>query len=299
MLLQQLITFSRVVEAGSLTRAGELLNLSQPAVTRQIAALEEEFGGPLLERHGRTLKLTPAGNVVLRHARRVIQALAQCREEVVGLAHPARGEVSIAAVTTVGLFTLPALLRSFSGQYPDVRFRIWSGRINGVLDHVLEGDADLGLVTMPVTHARIDSIPLFADPVVLVAAPDLAGSLPDPLPLARLAELQMISYQAPSRFRTVVEAHLEEAGLYPEVTMEFDSHEAVKTMVEMGYGVAMVPRSAVMGELEAGRLVTLQVEGLPEISRTTCMLLRREAPARTPAAANFIKLVLAAYAGGG
>lgn len=297
MYLQQLITFCRVVESGSLTRAGELLNLSQPAVTRQVAALEAEYHSTLLERQGRSLRLTPAGQVVYSHARRILTVLEQSKEAVAALAHPERGQVSIACVTTVGLFTLPALLRSFSEQYPDVRFRIWSGRINGVMDHVLEGEADLGLVTMPVTHPRLDSVPLFRDPVVLVAAPDLAQRLPQPLPLEQLAELEMITYQAPSRFRTVIEAHLEEAGVYPRVAMEFDSHEAVKTMVQLGYGVALVPESAVLDVLESGRLVTLQVQGLPQFARTTSMVLKRDAVGRSPAAANFIRLVLERYGG--
>lgn len=297
MILQQLITFCRVVEAGSFTRAGELLNLSQPAVTRQVAALEAEFGTVLLERQGRSLHLTPAGQVVYHHARRAAAVVEACRAEVAMLAHPDRGHISVAAVTTTGLFTLPALMAEFNARFPHVRFHVWSGRVAGVMDRVLEGESDLGLITTPVTHPRLDAVPLFRDRVILVAAPPVAAPLAQPLPLEQLAELEMISYQAPSRFRTLVEAALEQVGVYPQVAMEFDSHEAVKTMVLLGYGVAMVPESAVSAELAAGQLVEVQVQGLPEIARTTCMLLRRDGGSRSPAVANFIKLVLDRYTG--
>ncbi|MFO7171354.1 MAG: LysR family transcriptional regulator [Bacillota bacterium] len=297
MLLQHLLTFCRVVEAGSFTRAGELLNLSQPAVTRQVAALEAEVGQPLLDRQARHLHLTPAGEVVYREGRRVVAILEKLREEVARLSDPDQGQVSVACVTTTGLFTLPSLLKEFSRRYPGVRFRVWSGRIPGVIDRVLDGEADLGLVTMPVSHTRLECIPLYEEPIIPVAAPEFAATLPRPLEVRHLSELDMILYQAPSRFRTIVEAHLEAAGVVPRVTMEFDNHEAVTTMAKLGYGVAMVPMAAVAEELAEGSLVQLEVVGLPPLKRTTSLILRKEDQARSRAAQNFINLILEKYGG--
>lgn len=294
MLLQQLITFARVVELGSFTRAGELLNLSQPAVTRQVAALEDEFGAPLLERSGRGIAVTPAGQVVYRYARRMASLAERARMDVLSLSHPERGQVSVAAVTTVGLFTLPTLLAGFRDRYPQVRFQVWSGRTDGVLDRLLEGHADVGLLSAPIAHPRLECIPLFDDPVVLVASPEVARALPDPLPLEQLAELDIILYQAPSRFRTLVEAAFEAAGAYPHIAMEFDSHEAVRSAALAGYGVAILPFEAVQEEIADGRLVRLAVAGLPEIKRTTCLVQRRAATA-VPAVENFVRLTLDHY----
>lgn len=294
MLLQQLITFSRMVELGSFTRAGELLNLSQPAVTRQVAALEREFGVSLAERSGRQLVVTQAGQLVYSHARNIAALVERARVDVASLSHPERGAVSVAAVTTVGLSTLPSLLGEFRERYPLVRFRVWSGRTDGVLDRLLGGQADVALLSAPIAHARLECIPLFDDPVVLVAAPQVAAELPDPIPLEHLPELDMILYQAPSRFRTLVDAAFEEAGAYPTVTMEFDSHEAVTSAALAGYGVAMVPLEAVRAELEDSRLARLRVAGLLEINRTTC-LVRRRGGASLPAVENFVRLVLERY----
>ncbi len=294
MLLQHLETFVRVVEEGSFTRAGELLNLSQPAVTRQIAALGRELGAPLVERGGRGLRLTPVGDTVYTHARHILAQVERLRAGVAVLSDPQRGEVSIACVTTVGLFTLPRLLGDYRASYPDVRLRVWSARADGVLDRLLEGNADIGLTSTPVSHPRLVSTPLFEDPIIPVAAPEFAAALPDPLPLERLAELDMILFQAPSRFRTHVDAELEQAGVYPRITMEFDSHEAVRTAAQMGYGVGIVPRQAVAAELAAHTLVELRIDGLPKISRTTCLVQRRGITV-LPASANFVRLLLARY----
>jgi len=294
MLLQHLTTFVRVVEEGSFTRAAELLNLSQPAVTRQMAALERELGAPLVERGGRGLHLTAVGQMAYTHARHLLAQVDHLKSDVSSMSDPLHGEVSIACVTTVGLFTLPLLLADYRHAYPDVRLRVWSARADGVLDRLLEGNADFGLTSTPVAHPRLESTPLFEDPIIAVAAPQFAAGLPRPLPLDRLAELDMVLFQAPSRFRTHVDAELEQAGVYPRIMMEFDSHEAVRTAAQMGYGVGMVPRQAVAAELASGALVELEVEGLPKITRTTCLVARKGATP-LPAAANFIRLLLARY----
>ena len=294
MLLNYLVTYARVVELGSFTRAGELLNLSQPAVTRQVAALEQEFGTELVERSGRRISVTPAGQVVYTYARRITALMERARLDVSSLSHPERGVVSVAAVTTVGLFTLPRLLAEFRERYPQVRFQVWSGRTDGVLDRLLEGHADVGLLSAPIAHPRLECASLFDDPVVLVAAPAVAHALPDPLHLEHLTDLDMILYQSPSRFRTLVDAALEQAGAYRRVAMEFDSHEAVRAAALAGYGVAMVPLEAVQGEIAAGSLVRLHVEGLPLIKRTTCLVQRR-GTAPLPAVQNFVRLALTRF----
>lgn len=295
MLLQQLETFSRVIDEGSFTRAAELLSLSQPAVTRQVAALEAEFGVVLVERHGRSLHLTPAGEIVFNHARELIALVERCREEVAALSHPEKGQVSVACVTTVGLFTLPGLILDYKRLYPDVHLRVWSGRVAGVLDRLLDGSADVGLLSSPMKHPQLVSMPLFDDPVIPVAAPGVAARLPNPIPLELLTSLDMILYQAPSRFRTQVDAALEHVGVYARVTMEFDSHEAVRTAVSLGYGIALVPQEAVTADLEAGSLVRLRIDGMPPITRTTSLVLRQRDIGRLPAVANFVRMIIARY----
>jgi DNA-binding transcriptional LysR family regulator len=297
-LLQQLLTFTRVVEEGSFTRAADLLSLSQPAVTRQVAALEHELSVPLIQRRGKTFHLTPAGEIVFNYAREIAGLVERCREEVSSLSHPERGQVSVACVTTVGLVTLPGLIFDYRNLYPDVHIRVWSGRTRGVLDRMLDGSADLGLTSSPIMHPRLVSLPLFDDPIIPVAAPSLASRLPDPMPLEILSGQDLILYQAPSLFRTLVDGALEQAGVYARVAMEFDSHEAVRTAVSLGYGIALVPQEAVTDDLAHGRLVHVRVEGLGPITRTTSLVLRRRDPGRLPAVVNFVRLIVDRYRAG-
>lgn len=294
MLLEQLATFSRVVEVGSFTKAAELLSLSQPSVTRQVALLEREFGAPLIERTGRRLLVTAAGQIVHEHARSVAALLDRAREDVASLADSEHGQISVAAAATVGLSTLPTLLQSYRSLHPHVEFRLWSGRTDGVLDRLLAGHTDLGLVSAAIVHPRLECVPLFDDPVVLVAAPEVARSVVQPLPLDQLPTLKLILYESPSRFRTLIEAAFTQAGAYPTVTMEFDSHEAVRSAALAGWGVAIMPLEGVQTEIEKGHLVRLIIEELPPIYRTICLVRRRGAPS-LPSVENFVRLVLDRY----
>jgi DNA-binding transcriptional LysR family regulator len=295
LILQHLITFCRVVETGGFSRAGELVGLSQPAVTRQVAALEADLGTPLLDRTSRQFRLTPAGELVYERARRLAAGVSELREAVADLVDHDRGRVSIGAVTTVGVGVLPPILAEFARRYPAVRVLVKAGRTAETLERVLQGEIDMAVLPTPLSHPRLKSIALCSDPVVLVCSPELKATLPDPLPLDQLSQVSMISFQTPSRFRTFVDSILEQHGVYPNVTMEFDSHEAVRMMVAMGFGVAMVPKSAVEGDLDSGKLVPLTVDGLQEITRTTSLVVKRENASSQPAAANLLNMILEHY----
>ena len=273
MQLQHLRTLVRVVDAGGLTRAAEQLGLTQPAVTKQLNQLERELAVKLLRRQGRGVRLTPAGEVLYHYARRLIHLAEQAEDAVHALYEPGHGEVRLGAVSTVGLTALPTVLARFSARYPLVKVRVQMAEIQENVDRLLQGDLELALVTVPVAHPQIVSLPLYPDPVVLVASPETAARLRLPLPPDVVSSLDQISYQAPSRFRSFVDGMLEQHGILPRVIMEFNSHEAIRAMVELGLGVAFMPRSVVRADLEAGRLAVLPVEGLAPMVRVTSLLL--------------------------
>lgn len=287
MQLQQLAALVRVVDAGGFTRAAEQLGLTQPAVTKQIRQLERELAVPLLKRQRRRVRLTPAGEVLYHYARRIDRLVGEAVQAVASLNAPGHGEVRLGAVSTVGLTALPTVLARFSRQYPDIRVRVQIAEIQENVDHLLAGDLELALVTVPVAHPQIVSVPLYPDPVVLVASPERAARLPHPLPADVLSGLDQISYQAPSRFRQFVDGMLEQHGILPRVIMEFNSHEAVRAMVELGLGVAFMPRSVVAQDVEAGRLTILTVDGLTPMVRVTSLLLLAHGQ-RTAAMAHFL-----------
>lgn len=282
MLLAHLNTFTRIVESGSLTRAAEQLNLTQPAVTKQLAQLEEEFHTTLLMRQGRKFQLTTTGELLYHYAKRILLSLDQTYEAMEALERPGQGELHIGALATVAGFSLPRVLSGFTRQFPQIKVRVKVGEIQENLDGVIKGEYAIGLVTIPIIHEQIDSIPLFADPVRLVVSPERAADLPKTLSLYDIAQLDFISYETPSRFRSFVDGVLEQHGVMPRVLMEFNSHEVIKSMVKVGLGAAFVPDSVVRDDIQRRDLVTLEVDGLPPIARTTSLIMMKE-PHRTAA----------------
>src|SRR5690606_16746839 len=174
----------------------------------------------------------------------------------------------------MALFTLPPVLEEFRRSHPRVTVHVRTGTNQGILGMVLHNEVDIGLTAFPLTHPQIRTTPLFEDPVLLVASPRSEWAKKRRLTPPEMSEIPMVSYQRMSQFRGFVDANFEVAGIRPKVVMEFDTHEVVKTMVQLGLGVAMIPQSAVQEDLMEGRLVTLEIADFPKLARETAMLTR-------------------------
>jgi DNA-binding transcriptional LysR family regulator len=294
MLLQHLITFCRVVEEGSFTRAAQALNLTQPSVTKQVGALEDHLQIQLFARQGKQVHLTPAGDLVYGYAQRIAHLVGQCQSAVQELRSPGSGHITVGCVHTIGLFTLPDLLAEFAREHPRLKINVKTGNNMDTVTMLLHGEVDLGLITTPHVHERLESRPLFEDPLLVVASPEYAANLPAALSFSDLAQQPMIAYVRGARFRITTDQVLEQVGISPHVVMEFDNHEAIKTMVRLGFGVALEPASAVLKDLQSHELVALNVPGLPDSSRTTSVILRRD-ERRPPAVEAFIRLLERRY----
>jgi DNA-binding transcriptional LysR family regulator len=290
MLYQYLETFCRVVDEGSFTKAAESLGFSQPTVTKQIHALEEEMGAVLIRR-GHRLQLTPAGEIAYSHARRILNTVKECQSAIKALEKPGHGDLNIGAVFTIALFTLPPVLEVYRQEHPNVTVRVRTGTNQHILSLILHNEADVGLTTVPLSHPQISTVRLFDDRVLLVASPNSRWASKKQVTPGELSQLPMISYQRHSQFQGFVQASFAGAGITPHVVMEFDTHEAVKTMVQLGLGVAMAPESAVKDDLASGRLVELEIKDLPPLARTTSLLIRQDRY-ETPPMRSFCKTLI-------
>src|SRR5690606_30889714 len=145
-------------------------------------------------------------------------------------------------------------------------------------------------LTVPLTHELLHTIPLFRDRILLVASPGTPWAGRSVVKPQELAQMPMIAYQRESKFRAYVDASFQAAGITPDVIMEFDSHEAVKAMVAAGFGVAMMPSSAVADDIEEGALVELKIAGFEELARITSLIIRRDRHQSPPVRA-FLDLV--------
>jgi DNA-binding transcriptional LysR family regulator len=289
-LLQHLITFCRVVEEGSFTRAAQVQNMTQPSVTKQIGALEDHLRIQLFTRQGKQVHLTPAGDLVYGYARQIHHLISECESAVQEMRSPGSGHITVGCVHTIGLFTLPDLLADFAREHQRIKINVMTGNNVETVTLLLHGEVDLGIVTTPQVHERLESRPLFEDPLLVVASPDYAAQLGETLSLEELARQPMIAYVRGAKFRITTDMLLEQVGISPNVVMEFDNHEAIKTMVRLGFGLALEPASAVQKDLAAGQLVALNVPGLPDSSRTTSLIIRRD-EIRPPAVEAFVQLL--------
>jgi DNA-binding transcriptional LysR family regulator len=277
-MIRGLDTLCQVVAAGSLNIAAERLHLSQPAVSKQIRALEDELGVQLLFRGARGVELTPVGRQVHRMARRAVAAMEGCRRVAEAWKAPEQGRLVVAAGLTLTLFTLPPVIQTFRTRVPGVGLEVVTGDSRESLARLLAFEADVALVTSPSPHPEVQAVPLFVDPLVLVGA--RGEVLPRSVGEIAKAGAPLISFKRGSGLRQYVDQVLEGRGARPGARMEFDSIEAIKTMVGLGLGLALLPWSAVREDAAAGRLVAARLTDWPDAGRTVT-LLRRRAGLRT------------------
>jgi len=297
MMLSHLETFATVAQHRSFTRAATALHLSQPAVTQHIAALEEQLGCRLFERLGREVRLTTEGERLMTCHRRIQAAVAELRQELDEMRSGSVGRLSVGAGLTICIFTLPAVLAEYRSLHPGVELHVRSGRTREILQLLLDQQIDLGLVTSPVRHRTVETIPLYRDRMVVVARADhpLAEAA-SPVDAAALGPHRLNLFERGSGFRTYLEEVFESKGQLLHPDMELDSIEAIKEMVLAGLGISVVPEVTVRNELAAGTLVSLPLRDWPVMERTTSLILRRSAEPRPAVVQSFVDLVVRRFA---
>lgn len=282
-MLNYLDTFCAVVDSGSLNAAAARLHITQPAITKQMHALEDELGVQLLVRGPRGVTPTQAGRQIHRLARRVVAAFDGCRRIADEWRDSGPGQLVVASGLTLTLFTLPPVIKEYSARAPGVRLRVATANSAEALARVLDFSADVALVTTYSGHPEISAVPLFTDPLVVVAREPAEG-LPETI--AGLAGRTLISFRGSSGLRQYVDQVLDTRAVRVDAQMEFDSIEAIKTMVSLGLGVALLPLSAVRDDAAAGRLCARRLNDWPDAGRAVT-LIRRRAGLRTGAVNQF------------
>lgn len=272
--LSQLRGFLTVARTGSFTKAAEALFLTQPALSLQIKALEKSLGEPLFERRGRRLLLTPAGRILLERAEQIWSLVEQTGEEVAALKGLAGGRLVIGTNDSNCLYVLPASVRRFRREFPHVELHLTNGHSTQVVAWVVEGQADFGLVTLPIANAYIESRPLFRREDVLVCAPSHPLCAQAAVTLEHLVEYPLLLLDKGSVSRTLLDQMLAESGLLPKTVMAVGSIEVIKRYVEIGLGVSIVPRFTAEQEIREGRLYAAPLDWLP--ARAVGVIQRRQ-----------------------
>jgi len=267
---KQLKIFKTIVEVGSFTRAGARLNLSQPAISQHIRALEEHLGVPVLLRVGKRARPTPAGEVLLHCAEQVLDKIEDAERLLAEQGVGGGGMVRVGGSDGTCQHLLPPVLKEFLGLFPRVQLQVASGHSNDTLSRVLGGELDIGLVTLPVDADRIRVTEIGRDELVAVVAPDHAWVERRRIQAADFANEPLILYERESRMTGILLRFLLEEGIFPRVVTEVDQVEVVKELVRVGLGVAVLPAWSVRTEVERGELKAIPV-GTHGLTRAWCL----------------------------
>jgi DNA-binding transcriptional LysR family regulator len=281
MLLAQIEGFLEIARLGNMRRAADALLISQPALTARLQALEEELAAPLFRRTHAGMVLTPAGRAFLPHADRAIEAIRSGASLVRELEYGVVGELALAVAPAVSAYVLPEILVRFTARHPDVRLRVRTGHSEDIVDLVVRGEVELGIVRK-LRDARVRSRPLYEDELVLVARPDHPFAEAGIVDVSEISHVQLILFDRTSSYYEVTNALFRAAGVVPRGITEVDNIEAAKRMVDRGLGVALLPGTAVADALTAGSLREIRLGGAATIRRQIVAVERPGARPMSP-----------------
>lgn len=262
--LRQMRVFAAVARSRSFTRAARELHLTQPAVSQQLKLLEAEIGLPLLEHIGRQIHLTAAGDELLRYASQVTDLLREAGESLAAMRGLKRGVLKLGTVSTAKYFA-PSLLSAFAPAYPEVTIRFTVGNREEIIQQLAANETDLVIMGRPPRELVTVAEPFAKHPLVVIAAPNhpLAGKRR--IPLQRLGSENFIIREEGSGTRAAMEHVFGKHGVTIHASMEVSSNETIKQAVMAGMGISFISIHTVALELAVGKLVTLNVTGLPLI----------------------------------
>ncbi|TVX96900.1 LysR family transcriptional regulator [Cohnella terricola] len=255
-------TFREVALRQSFTRAAAELGYAQSSVTTQIQKLEKEYDVQLFERYGRGLRLTSAGEELLKITVGMLELHQQSKEK---LTRQGGGTLTIGTIDSIAAYYLPPLLQRIRQEYPDLSIRLQTDREDAIAGKVREGDIDIGLILedKPSDSALRWTV-LREEPLVLVVNPGHALTLTGPLELDRLDGMEWMMTEDSCNYRMMLEKVLRASGISYRVGLELGNPEAVKRCVMAGSGIAILPRMAAEDELRRGELAALKFDH-PEI----------------------------------
>ncbi len=272
---------------GSISAAAEACSTGQPSATKHLKTLEAAVGQKLVERNGRSSRLTEAGEVVAVHATRVLDTLEGMQEDLRALRDAERGTLTLAASTTPATYVLPSILQCFAERHQGVDVDIAIGPSRWVAERIALREVALGIAGEVELPDGVVSEPFIGDELVGVAAPGLTTLRRGRARPEELEQLTLLVRESGSSTRAVAERYLARLGYHPSKRWVLDSNEAITRSVRAGLGVGFVSKLVVEEEAKRGELVVFRLEGAEPMSRSV-QLLRPDGRDPTPSERAFI-----------
>ncbi|AIF44293.1 selenium metabolism-associated LysR family transcriptional regulator [Virgibacillus sp. SK37] len=261
---ERLKTFIAVAEKKSFSEAARILFVTQPTITSQVKALEEELNTKLFERTTKKVKMTQSAKILLHHAKEIVRLSDLAKKEIQDIEETTYGELGIGCSFTIGEYILPSFLKKFKDLYPLIQMRMEISNSDRIVTHIKDQLIDVGLIETPMDDPQIMIEPFLEDELILIAAPNYFDN-EDDITLEQLKNVPLITRERGSGTRAVVNQYLKQAGITMDdlnVVMELGSTEAIKSAVESGLGVSIISQNAIVKEKQLNLLTSYPIKNL-------------------------------------
>lgn len=271
--LGYLATFRLAIQRGSFSAAADLLGISQPAVSLQIRQLEQFLQTRLVERTGRGIKATDAGQALLAHGERIQQAVDDAIRSVSAFSHDVSGTITLGTGATACIHLLPPLLEQLRRDFPLLSVGVTTGNTLDIVRAIEENRLDMGLVTLPVSSRALEVMPVMDEEFVFIASRGQQDAFRDFTPQALHAQ-PLIAFESGSGTRALIDGWFAGSGLTIAPVMQLGSIEAIKRMVRAGLGYSIVPRMAVKEDADREGLCVMSLT--PILQRQLAVVMRQD-----------------------
>jgi DNA-binding transcriptional LysR family regulator len=260
MQIDSLKVFCDLAESESFTKAAQINNVTQSAVSQQISSLERVFKSLLIERSKKRFRLTREGQVLYDYSKQIIATYEALGSKLQEIKDIISGTIRVATIYSIGLHDLPPYLKRFLKAYPTVNVHVEYRRANQVYEDVMGNVVDLGLVAYPTRDNKLEIYPLRKDPLVLVCHPQHPLAKQKRIKMKTLTGQKFIGFQPDIPTRKALDKILKENNVDVQHVMEFDNIETVKRAVEIDAGVAIVPQTTVVQEVAKQTLAQVELD---------------------------------------
>ena len=270
----QLEIFLEVARLSSFSRAAEKRFRTQPAVSAQIRALEEEVGARLLDRSGGRVSLTAPGKLFFKYAEETIERRKTILTEIAETERVPRGEIVVGANEGTCLHILPEVFAQFKRDYPNVSVSIKRADYAKILESIIENAVDFGVVSLPVNDNRLEAQLIHRDHLVVITAPGHPLAAKKTVAIAEVANYPLVLPKL-GHTRDALDALFYDHHVKPHLAMELDSSELLKRFVAAGVGVGFIARSNIEEDIRANALLALKLADV-QIHRDLALVFRKD-----------------------
>ena len=260
MQIESLKMFCDLAETESFTKAAQINEVTQSAVSQQISSLERQFKSLLIERSKKKFRLTREGQVLYDYSKQIIQTYEGLQSKLQEIKDIVSGTIRVTTIYSIGLHELPPYIKKFLKSYPTVNVHVEYRRANQVYDDVLSNVVDLGLVAYPSRDNRLETVALRKDPMVFICHPQHPLAKSKSLRLKAINGQKFIAFEADIPTRKALDKILKDNGVDVQTVMEFDNVETVKRAVEINAGISIVPQSTITQEIAKQTLACVAFE---------------------------------------